>query len=328
MKYHFNKLTKWVAVGVLALVGAAIYNSNPVMADGYALTMAPMKQKIVINPGELFKASFRISNPVNSTHDTYYKIEIEPFYKNDNNEIEYKAEGDSGKIADWTTLNIPAEGKLAPNEVKEVVFTIDVPESAPAGGQYLSVLVTAGAKPDDDRVDSDDSSNDSNSSGDSGAVIEETKRMAHLVYAEVAGNSIRNGEIRDAALPSFLLSGKITGSAIVKNVGNVHGDAKYLLRVYPLFSDEEIYTNEEDPATYTILPDRELYSEIAWEQTPTIGMFNVEFSVEFEGEKVEISKLVIVCPIWLLFIIFFVIAAIIIWIIVRVRTRNQKRAEA
>ena len=321
MKYHFNKLTKWVAVGVLALVGAAIYNSNPVMADSYALTMAPMNQKIVINPGELFKTSFRISNPANSTQDTYYKIEIEPFYKNENNEIEFKAEGDSGKIKDWTTLNVPAEGKLVPNEVKEVVFTIDVPESAPAGGQYLSVLVTASAKPDDE-------TNSSDSDDDQNTTIKEVKKMSHLVYAEVVGNTIKKGEIRDAALPSFLLSGKITGSAVVKNVGNVHGDAKYLLRVYPLFSDEEIYTNEQDPATYTILPDRELYSEIAWEQTPTIGMFNVEFSVEFEGEKVEISKLVIVCPIWLLFIIFFVIAAIIIWIIVRVRTRNQKRAEA
>ena len=320
MKHHFNHLTKWVAVGILALIGVTIQNANSAMADGgYGLGMAPMSQNVVMNPGESFKTSFKISNPAGSTQDTYYKIEIEPFYTNNKNEVEYKAEGDSGKIVDWVTLNVPAEGKLAPNDVKEVVFTIDVPESAPAGGQYMSILVTASAKPDNDGSQSDDSSDDS------GATIKEVKKMSHLVYAEVAGNSIKKGEIIDANLPSFLLSGKITGSATVKNIGNVHGNANYILKVFPLFSNEEIYTNEEKPASFTILPNRELYSEVSWEQTPPVGIFNAEFTVEFEGEKVEISKLIIICPIWLLFIIFFVIAVIIIWIIMRVRARGQKR---
>ena len=321
MRNHFNKLTKWVAMSVLAVVGAVICNVSSVMADGFSLTMAPMNQRIVINPGESFETSFRISNSVNSTQDTYYKIEIQPFYMNENNNVVHVAEGDSGEIVKWTTFDVPTEGKLAPNETKEVVFTIDVPESAPAGGQYLSVLVTASATPDDDGDGVNNSGEDSN------ATIKEVKKITHLVYAEVAGDTVKKGEIRDASLPSFLLSGKIMGSAIVKNVGNVHSDAKYTLKVYPLFSDEEIYTNEEDPAKFLVMPNREVYSEIAWEQTPAIGIFNAEFIVEFEGEKVEISKLVIICPIWLLFIIFFVIAAIIIWIVMRVRARGQQRAE-
>ena len=321
MKHHFNKLNKWVAVGVLALIGFALQSTDSAMAGSYSLTMAPMNQSIIVNPGESFEASFKISNSSGSTQDTYYKIEIEPFYMSEKNEIQYEAEGDSGKIVEWTTLNIPAEGKLVPNETKEVVFTIDVPESAPAGGQYMSILVTASAEPDDGKTSS------SGSGDDSSAMIKETKKMSHLVYAEVAGDTIKKGEIRDASLPSFLLSGKITGSALVKNMGNVHGDAIYTLKVYPLFSDEEIYTNEEKPASFTILPNREVYSEVAWEQTPAMGIFNAEFMVEFEGEKVEISKMIIICPIWLLFIILFVIAAIIIWIVMRVRARGQQRTE-
>ncbi len=319
MKNHLNKLTKWVVVGVLAIIGAVIQNVDSAMAEGYGLTMSPMSQKIVLNPGDSLNSSFKISNPSSSTQDTYYKIEIEPFYKNEKNEVEYVAEGDSGNIVSWTTVNIPIEGKLAPNETKDVTFTIDVPESAPGGGQYMSILVTASAKPGgDEDVESD-----------SGATVKEVKKMSHLIYAEVSGNTVRNGEIKDANLPSFLLSGKITGSATVYNAGNVHGDAKYTLKVYPLFSDEEIYTNEENPATFLVLPKREVYSEVSWEQTPPIGIFNAVFTVGFEGDNdaIEISKLIIICPVWLLFIIFFVLAGIIIWIVMRVRGRGQEKPE-
>lgn len=320
MKYNFNKLTKWVAIGILTLVSVfVLQNAESVMAEKYSLTVAPMVQNIVLIPGETFETSFKISNASSSTQDTYYKIEFEPFYMNDDNQIQYTAEGDSGRILDWVKLNVPATGKLAPNEVKDVTFTIDVPEGVPAGGQYLSVLVTSSADP------VDDGSKSGNSGEEQRAMINETRRMGHLIYAEVAGNSIRKGEISDVSLPSFLLSGNITGSAIVKNTGNVHGDAKYTLKVYPLFSDEEIYTNEERPSTFTILPDRRLYSEVSWEQTPSIGIFNAEFTVEFEGEKVEMSKLIIICPIWLLFIIFFVIISIVIWIVMRVRARGNTK---
>ena len=316
MKDHLNKLTKWVVAGVLALVGAMVQNAS-VMAGGYSLTMAPMNQSIVINPGESFETSFKISNSSNSTQDTYYKVEVEPFYMNNQNEIKHESEGDSGKIVEWVTFNVPTEGKLVPNETKEIVFTINVPESAPAGGQYMSVLVTASAGADNGETGVDESEDDSNT------MIREVKRMSHLVYAEVAGNTIKKGEIYDASLPSFLLSGKITGSATVKNVGNVHGEAKYVLKIYPLFSDEEIYTNEEKPASFVVMPDREVYSEIAWEQTPAMGVFNAVFTVEFEGETVEISKLIIVCPVWLLFVILFAIVAIIIWIVMRARGKKR-----
>lgn len=319
MKYNFKKLTKWVALGALSIVGLSVCGANPVMADGYGLTVAPMNQSIIIDPGDSYETSFRMSNPSSSTQETYYKIEVEPFYTNENGEITYSAEADHGEIVKWVTFNIPTEGKLEPNDTKEVMFTIDVPKNAPAGGQYMSILVTASGKPTDDNNNLTDTEGDK-----SAATIKEVKKMAHLVYAEIAGSSNKKGEIYDMSLPSFLLSGNITGSATVKNTGNVHGDAKYTLQVFPLFSSEEIYTNEEDPATFTVLPDRQAFKEVSWEQTPGIGIFNATFTVEFEGKTEQISKLIIICPVWLLFLIIFIIFAIIIWIVLRVKNRNNK----
>ena len=319
MKHNIKKLTKWVAISIISFFGISVVGTNPAMAEGYGLTLAPMNQKIIIDPGDTYEASFRISNPASSTQNTYYKIEATPFYTNKEGDKIFTAEGEHGQIADWVSFNTPIEGKLEPNETKNISFTINVPKNAPTGGQYLSIQVTADGKPTDEENSQTKSDNDSN-----GATIKEVKKMSHLVYAEITGSTNKKGEISDLNLPSFLLSGNITGSATVKNTGNVHGDAKYTLQIYPLFSGEEIYTNEEEPTTFTILPDRERFAEVSWDQTPSVGIFNAIFTVEFEGETKQLSKMIIVCPIWLLFLILFIIFAIIIWIVLRAKNRSKK----
>lgn len=318
MNYTFKKLKNWVVAILVMAFGVLVFNIDSVSAAGYGLSMSPMKQSIIIDPGDSYKLSFRISNPSNSTQDTYYKIEIEPFYRDENGAVVYEAEGGHGEIVKWVSLGIPADGKLAPNDVKEVLMTINVPESASAGGQYFSVNVTAAAKPFDEEQ--------SEEASDS-ATIKEIKRMSHLVYAEITGTVIKKGNILSADLPGFLLSGKITGSATVENLGNVHGEAKYVLKVFPLFSDEEIYTNEENPEEKTVLPNRTLYNETAWEGTPNIGIFNVVYTVEFEGSTAEVRKMVIKCPLWLLFLVLFAVAAIIIYFVTRTRTRRGTRRD-
>lgn len=322
MKYSIKQITKWAAIAAISVIGLSTFNANSVMAEGYGLTVAPMNEKIIIDPNDSYDSSFRISNPSASTQDTYYKVEVAPYYVNEKGEKTHDIEGEHNEIVKWVTFNTPTEGKLEPNETKEVSFTVEVPKSAPAGGQYMSILVTASGKPIDD--DNNSSSADDNSN----AAIKEIKKMSHVVYAEITGNTTKKGVISDMALPSFLLSGNITGSATVKNEGNVHGDAKYTLQIYPLFSGEEVYTNEDKPTTATILPNRELFKEVTWENTPSMGIFNAVFTVEFEGQTQQISRMIIICPIWLLFLIIFIIFAIIIWIVLRVKNRSKKSRRA
>lgn len=319
MKNILKKMTGWAIISLSAIFSILFFNTDSVMAEEYGLTMVPMNQSIIVDPGDSYEVAFKISNPSGSTRSTYYKIEVEPFYQNDDGRVVYSAEGERSDIVKWATISVPAFGELLPNDVKEVIVTISVPESAPAGGQYFAVNVTAGARPLDEEDSSSDSIDDEN-----GATIKEVKRMSHLVYAEITGSTLRRGEIVEASLPGFLLSGRITGSASVKNTGNVHGEAKYVLKVFPLFSDEELYTNEEKPSTSTILPDRTVYHAVSWDETPTMGIFNVVYTVEFEGAKAEISKMVIICPLWLLFVIIFVIAMIIMWLIMKAKSRRKE----
>lgn len=311
MKHNILKKT---FIGVIAAVIASVgIMVSKVQAATVGFSMSPMKQSIVLNPGETYKTSFSISNPGTSEEDFSYKISIAPFtYTDETTKQTITVENDGyNMIMDWITIDSPTTGKIKPNETREIYFSIDVPRTAPAGGQYASIVVSS-----DDETPSE------------GMTIKETISMGHSIYAEVTGNTVRQGEFSDVSVPGILLDGPIKGSCVIKNTGNTHGTATYTLQVYPLFSGEEVYSNEEKPDTYVIVPDRSYYNETAWDKTPTVGIFNVVYTVEYEGVKEQVSKLVIKCPIWLMFIIFFAIAAIIIWLFVRARGRKKAKREA
>lgn len=316
MKNRINNICRLLVVALFFAMNLVLLNDRTAMAADYSLTMAPMYQKIMIDPGDTYTTSFKISNGASSVRDTYYEIRAVPFTVDDNNRIKYDEEiGESSEIVRWVSFNVPTEGKLAPNEVKEVSFTINVPDDVPNGGQYFSVQVTSSDKPSDEK-DKDESQES--------VMIKEVNAMSHLVYTEITGHSLKSGELLDPNVPSFILSGNVTGMARAKNTGNVHMEAKYTLQVFPFFSNEEIYTNEEDPVSSTVMPGRELFSEIVWENTPEIGIFRVVFKGELGDNNFEIEKMVIKCPVWLLFIIFFVIAAVIIYFVARARKRSGR----
>lgn len=317
MKNYLGKISRvMMGVTVVALAGLSAVAPVAMAEDNnmVGFSMSPMDQKIVLEPGDSYTSSLRIHNPGTHTTDVDYEISVEPFYVDENYTTIFENVGNRGMMTDWITIDSPETGTLKPNETAEIVFTINVPADAPAGGQYATVLASSRSK---------------GQSGDGiSPMIDEVRRIGHLIYAEVAGDTIRQGEIIDANVPAFLLSGNIEGTSAIKNTGNVHSTATYKLQVFPLFSDEEVYTNVENPETHTILPDRTLYNETEWEKTPSVGIFNVVYTVEFEGVTTQVSKMVIACPVWLLFLIIFVIVAIIIWLVMRVRGRSKKARRA
>ena len=296
-------------VGIM-IVGLMPFSKVLAASSSLSFSLSPMKQSIVMNPGDTYHGSFKIVNPHSSENPVKYEIERKSFYVNENYETTFD-EVDS-PIVDWTTMNSPESGTIEPNSNIDVMFTIDVPQDAAAGGQYEAFLV---------KTQFDETSGSKSASS---AAIKEQLIMTHLVFAEITGNTTRQGEIKDLNVPSFLLSGNVTASSSIKNTGNIHGTAKYKLQVFPLFSNEEIYTNEEEPETRIILPERTLYNEISWPETPEVGIFNVVYTVEFEGVTEQVSKMVIKCPIWLLFVIIFAVVALIIWIIVRAKNKSKK----
>lgn len=277
-----------IALFMTAFIGAVITTQN---AAASSLTLSPMNQMKLITPGETETGTFTVANPSENTSEIEYELVVRPFFHNDNNNAVFEAKEDYSQMADWITLS-KTEGSLEPNKSEEIIFSIEVPENAPAGGQYAAIMV-------------------SSKNAVSGGTINERIELAHLIYAEVAGETVRRGDITNVNVPSFLLSGNITGSAMIKNTGNVHSNATHTMKIFPLFSNEEVFTNEENPQTNLIMPGSSRLTSVTWTETPSIGIFHVLYDVEFEGVKNSVDKYVIICPLWLLFLIILAIFLII-----------------
>ena len=282
----------------------------PTYADeGTILSVSPMRESVVLNPGDVYYGSFFVSNPGYSVGELNYTTEIKPFYVNENYHPIFENENGTGKIAEWITILSGGDGILSPNETAKVEFKIDVPIDAAPGGQYAVINAVSYPK----------------SVGGEGITISEGIAISHSLFVEVTGDTVISGGISDASVDSFVVNGKITARSVLENTGNVHGLATYSMTVYSALTNEEVYSNDGVEETHYVLPRRQFYNETVWRDVPMVGLFRVVYRVEFLGRMVEIDQMVVVCPIWLLILVIVLITVIILWIVTLIKMRKNKR---
>ncbi len=309
---------KLIAVLAVLLAGTFLGVAN-VSADlddmDSVMTVSPPKQKIVLVPGETFEGVIRVSNSAHAKGDLHYSATIGSFGlgKDEEGNIDYNdTDVDTvtsyNQMMNWITLG-KESGTVEPNGTDVVPFTINVPADAPAGGQYATIIFQ------------DDSGNGTTGGGN--VSIESIVRFASSIIAEVTGETRSEGAILENSIPSFIFNNKLSATSTVRNDGNVHTDASYILQVWPLFGDEEICTNEEEPSTSLIMPETERY-HVEECNLPMIGIFRAKQTVNIFGETSVAEKTVFVCPLWLLFIIVFAIVLIIIWLVMRAKSGSKR----
>lgn len=284
-----------------------------------SMHVSPPYQRIVLIPGETYTDSLVIANANDSTRSLEYELSIGSFSqtkdeksKDDYGTVDHISVSNYNQIMDWISLD-KAGGIVKPNEKDIVNYSIKVPENAPAGGQYATIIVkdvTGKNKKDDGNV-----------------VIDSTFQFASIIYADVAGETKMEAEILDNNMPSFLLNSPLEATSMIRNNGNVHTDAEYTLQVSPLFGGEDVCTNEEEPDTTLVLPETEKYHAQTCE-LPAVGIFKAKQVVKIFGETSIVERTVVVCPLWLLFLMLFIIIALVIWILMKVRNGNKKKSKS
>lgn len=145
-----NRLLKCFGVIFSALfitTGVCMLNASAEDSNRVGLSMSPMNQKIVLMPGESYHGSFKINSPGLVDSSLGYVIDIVPFFVDDNYNIKYEDAGEYSEIVDWTTVS-RVDGALEPNQPQVIDFVINVPQNAPAGGQYMAINVKTNTSDD------------------------------------------------------------------------------------------------------------------------------------------------------------------------------------
>ena len=185
-------------------------------------------------------------------------------------------------------------------------YKIKVPANAPGGGQYGAIMV--------------ETEKDKNDKGN----IQAVSRVGMLIYSHINGEINHCSKVIEDKLPTFLFNPPIFGETRVENCGNIDAELKVYIKVFPFFSKEEVYSNEEKPTSMNTLPGTKRYHKEIWTNSPSIGIFNVEQVVQYGSEVKTERKLVIVCPIWLIVLIVLFIISVIFWLVARSRENKAK----
>lgn len=275
-------------------------------------TVSPMSQKISLKAGEIYEGSILVGNPKAATEDFYFKITVSPYSVKG---VEYAPDfttiSDRSKIVNWISLDTTS-GKLEPDEVKEINFTIKVPDTAPAGGQYAMIGV----------------SSDTELSGKSSA-IQDVVEMASLIYADVEGETRHDGRVLETQIPGFVASGKPVVSTMLTNEGNVHEVAKINITVKNNLTGEVVYPKDDQNIDIEaiVMPETTRLFTRELGNLPALGIFEVVENIDYIDTNLQTSVIMVICPIWFMVLVFATIASVVGMICYGRHLKRKKSAE-
>ena len=324
---------KYKALAVLAIFTVGVgfikaINFANVYADDSpktSMSVSPMTQKIILTPGETYTGNIKVINSATSTDTLHYIAEIGSYNvkqdvgsKDDYGGFEVNSTTDQNTIKNWLSID-KTNGSIEPNEVDIITYTIKVPKDAPAGAQYASILVYE----NENNVNPDSNKTNENKAN---VGITNKYQLVSIIYANVAGETVEKGSIKENNMPSVLTNNKLEATSMVRNDGNIYTDATYTLQVWPLTSDEELCTNEEKAETSMVLPNTERY-HIQTCNLPAVGIFRAKQVVKIFGEESVLEKTIFVCPVWLMILAIVIVVAIIAAIIIIIKKNKAKKSE-
>lgn len=274
-------------------------------------TVTPMNHNIELEVGQEYHGEVTVANPANAARDFSYKVEVSPYaVVGQNYAADFATESVRTQIADWITIENPT-GVLKPNETASVKFTIKVPETAPAGGQYAALLVSSNIE----------------ANGGNGLSVNNVFEMASVIYADIAGETIRDGKVTSNTVPGFVTATPIQVSATITNNGNAHEIARIGLEVKSFFSATPIYPQpgENGVINEVIMPETSRYITRDITGVSPLGIYEVTQTINYLGENYQVKQTVVACPIWFMAMVLITITAIVVTVVHQVKAAHRKK---
>lgn len=276
-----------------------------------AFTIMPMNQEISLSPGEVYEGSITIINPSYATENFAYRAEVTPYgVAGEEYTADLLSESDRTAISKWIEILEPT-GEVKPNESKEIKFKITVPENVPAGGQYATIAVSS----------NEDIANTS------GISVQNVFEIASIIYANVAGEIIRDGEILENNIPAFVFVKPVKLTALLSNNGNIHETATFTVTVTDAFTGRVILPTEENTGQYSeiVMPETTHHVEREVSDLPELGVVKVTQTIDYNGQVSTNEKQIFICPIWFMALAAITLVTIIVAIVLIVKKHRHNK---
>lgn len=273
-------------------------------------TVMPMSQEFEFEAGKTYEGTISVANPASAEEDFLYQVAVAPYsVSGEDYDADLLTVSNRSEIVNWIKIE-ESSGTLKPNETKKIHFTVTVPETAPAGGQYAALLV----------------SGKNDTEGGEGLTVNSVLEIASIIFANVEGETVHDGAILDNAIPALSFTTPVKVAATIENNGNVHEAAEIFLTVKNAITGETLYPSngESNGIREIIMPETTRYFTREISETPALGLLTVTQTVSYLGENSVEEKTVFVCPLWFMVLVIFTLGAIIGTIVAKIRKRHSR----
>lgn len=207
----------------------------------FAIGIQPIRHEVNLDPGDSTTGEIKVINETES--DFSAEPVLKAFYKNDETGFPvYPTEEDLEieNVLEWVTL--PTEPVFIPaGESRVVEYTINVPESAEAGGKYMTIAYQPVKE--------------------SEVGVSVNVRAASLLFINVTGDIIRQGEITYFGLPEEIKTDEpFYFELTFENTGNTHVKPHGWIKLIDKTTGEQLKSLSEyiDEETTTLLTGGEI----------------------------------------------------------------------
>ena len=267
---------------------------------GMALTVAPAKTELYVNPGDELTLQFIVRNddPV----DSYIYPKVQGFSEDEGGS---KIFLDKTPETEWVSL--PSE-IFAPSQKEiKVDVKINVPEDAPPGGHFLAIGFSS-LPPEGRR-------------GTGNVAI--GVNVIGLVYINVSGQTVEKASISNFNLKSFVLNLPLKLSYTIKNEGNTYIRPRGEI-VFTNILGQKSGAVLINPRELQILPNREKVLETSWEPKFAFGPYKVNFNMSYgKAENLQFSKWIFIASLNQIIIFIIIVLFVFVVIPVLIKKYNQ-----
>ena len=297
------RITKLLVI-VLGALFLASFNQQAFAADNLSIQLSPTVQRVTLDPGAHYEGHVTLVNTGSSSLG--FSMSVKPYHvSGEDYQAIFDVHNGYTQITNWVSFS-EGTGTINPGEVKNVAYEITVPLDAPGGGQFAAIFAET---------------------NDAGQSVKYNASVGTVLLAHINGETREEGQILSTNIPSLLLNPPVTATVKLENKGNIDEEVKNSLEIKDYFSNRVIY-EDTTPQTNTMLPDTTRTITLVVNDVPRLGVFKATLTTEYMNDAEITTRLILICPIWLIAVILLLILTIVARVLAKRRDNLRTRANS